>query len=283
MSESSTLPPPTVQPPPPTASPQSPQGPSPAVRLAWLIPGTILAVAALCWGTYNVLSLLAHSEYTTVETFPVAEVDSIDIGNEEGSITVTASETDAVLVTAHVDDGWQATDVSSVIDDGELVIRGGCPVFGSPWCKVDFTVEVPADMPMTINGSNGAVRVRGVTAAIDVDTDNGSIELEDISGDIRATNDNGRITGRRLTSQVVDTATENGRIELSFVDPPQSVSGRTSNGRIEVVVPDVDVLYRVDLRTNNGSTDNLVRTDPSSDHVIDLSSDNGSIVVRPPG
>ena len=280
MTKSSTLPPPTIQPPP---LPASPRGPSQAVRLAWLIPGTILAIAALCWGTYNVLSLLAHSEYTTADTFPVADVDSIGISNEEGSITVNTTETDTIVVTAHVDDGWQSTDVSSRIDNGQLVIRGGCPTFGSPWCRVDFTVEIPADLPITINGSNGTVRVRGATASIDVDTENGSIELEDISGDIRATNDNGRITGRRLTSQVVDTATDNGRIELSFVDPPQSVSGRTSNGRIEVIVPDVDVLYRVDLQTDNGSTDNAVRTDPSSDHVIDLSSGNGSITVRPPG
>jgi len=43
------------------------------------------------------------------------------------------------------------------------------------------------------------------------------------------------------------------------------------------------VLYRVDLQTDNGSTDNAVRTDPSSDHVIDLSSGNGSLTVRPPG
>ena len=43
------------------------------------------------------------------------------------------------------------------------------------------------------------------------------------------------------------------------------------------------MLYRVDLRTDNGSTDNLVRTDPASDHVIDLSTDNGSITLRPPG
>ncbi len=286
MTDTSTLPPPTpaslAQPASPTPRPSA-QRPSRGVRLAWLIPGVILAIGALGWGTYNVLSLLAHSEYTSTDSFAAADVDSLDISNEEGAITVNATETDTIVVTAHVNNGWRATDVSSRIVGRELVIRGGCPVVGSPWCNVSFTVEIPADRPMTINGSNGSVQVRGATGTVDVDTENGSIDLEDVSGNIRASNDNGRITGRRLRSAVVDGRTDNGRIELSFVDPPRSVSGRTSNGGIEVVVPDADVLYRVELRTNNGSTDNLVRTDPSSDRTIDLSSDNGSVTVRPPG
>lgn len=284
MTDTSTLPPPTQLPPPvsPARAPL-PERPSRGVRLAWLIPGAILAVAALGWGTYNVLSVLAHGETTTTEEFAAADVDSLDISNEEGPITVNAGDTDTIVVTAHISNGWQATDVSSTIIGRELVVRGGCPVFGSPWCNVNYSVEIPADRALTINGSNGSVQVRGATGTVDVDTENGSIDLEDVSGNIRVTNDNGRVTGRRLTAAVVDARTDNGRIELSFVEPPQSVSGRTSNGRIEVVVPDDEVLYRVDLRTDNGSTDNLVRTDPSSDHSIDLSSDNGSVTVRPPG
>lgn len=282
MTDTSTLRPPAPLPPPPSPAPP-PERPSRGVRLAWLIPGAILAIGALGWGTHNVLSLLAHEEYTTTDTFAASEIDTLDISSDEGPITVQAGNADTVVVTAHVSDGWRATDVSSTIVGRELVVRANCPVFGDPWCNVSFTVEIPADRPITIDGSNGSVRVRGATGTVDVDTENGSIELEDISGDIRASNDNGRITGRRLSSPVVDATTDNGRIELSFVDPPQAVTGRTNNGRIEVIVPDVDVLYRVDLRTSNGAIDNLVRTDPSSDHVIDLASDNGSLTVRPPG
>lgn len=285
MTATSTLPPPTIPPTPAVPSPPTPRGPSDAVRWAWLIPGALLAIGALLWGTYNVLSVLAHSERTTIETFVAADVDVLDITSDDGPITVDASgtATDTIVVTAHVSDGWRATDVSTSVVDRQLVLRGECPLFGSPWCNVSFTVEVPADLPVEINGSNGSVQVRGVTAAVDVDNDNGSIDLEDLSGDIRASNDNGRITGRRLTSPVVDAGTDNGRIELSFAGPPQSVSARTSNGSITVIVPDADVPYRVDMHSGNGSTDNAVRTDPASDHAIDLSSDNGSIVVRPPG
>lgn len=281
MTDTSNLPPPTTQLPPPSMPSAVP--PSKAVRRAWLIPGAILAIAVLGWGTYNVLSLLARSEYTTTETFAAAGVGSLDLSNDNGSIIVEATGGDEITVVADVSNGWRSTEVSARIVDDQLVISASCPALGSPWCSVDFTIEIPADRPMSINGSNGSVRIRGVAGPIEVDTDNGTIELEDISGDIRAASDNGGITGRRLSAPSVDADTDNGRISLSFVEPPTSVSARTSNGSVEVVVPDTDVLYRVDLRTDNGSTDNSVRTDPASSNVIDLSSNNGSITVRPSG
>ena len=283
MNDTSTLPQPTQLPPPASPAPSPvPERPSRGVRLAWFTPGAILAIAALGWGTYNILSLLAHSEYTSTDTFAASDVASLDMWNENGSMTVNPTDGDEITVVAEVSNGWRSTEVSSRIVGNQLVVRGGCPTFVSPWCWVDFTVEIPADRPMTVTGSNGSVDIRGATGSLDVTTDNGSIDLVDVSGNVRASSDNGRITGRGMTSAVVDTATDNGRIELSFLDPPQTVSARTSNGRIEVIVPDDDVLYRVDLRTSNGSTDNLVRTDPASDHVIELSTDNGSITLRPP-
>jgi hypothetical protein len=252
------------------------------VRALWITIGGILAVAALCWGTYNVISLLAHEEHTEHSSFAASDVVAADISNENGSVAVTATDGDTVEVTADVSNGWQATEVSSRVVDGVLELRASCPPFVSIWCSVDYTVELPADRPLTIDGS-GSVHVRGMTGTVDVDSDDGSLELDDIGGDIAVSNDDGRIIGRRLISANADVENTNGRIELSFLDPPQTLSARTENGSIEVVVPDTDVLYRVDLHTSHGSTDNTVRTDPASDHVIELSSENGSITLRPPG
>ncbi len=252
------------------------------VRALWITVGGILAVGALGWGTYNVISLLAHEEHTEHTSFAAADVTSVDIGNDNGSVSITATEGDTIEVTADVSNGWQSTDVSSRVVGGVLEVRASCPVFVSIWCSVDYTIAMPADRPLTIDGS-GSVHVRGMTGPVNLDGDDGTVELDDIAGDITVSNDNGRIVGRRLTSSTVDAQNTNGRIELSFLDPPQTVSARTENGRIEVVVPDTDVLYRVDLHTENGGTDNAVRTDPASDHVIDLSTRNGSITLRPPG
>jgi Putative adhesin len=253
-----------------------------AARIVWITLGGILALAALAWGTYSVISVLAHEEHTQRSTFSSDDVAALQVSNESGSVTITATPGDTVTVVAEVSDGWQTTDMSMQVVDGVLELNTDCPAFVSPWCNVDYTVSIPADRPVTVDGS-GIVRVRGMSAPIDIDSDDGRLELDDISGDIRVSNDDGRIVGRRLTASSVDARNTNGRIELSFLEPPQSVSASTENGSIEVVVPDSEVLYRVEMDTGNGGTDNLVRTDPNSDHVIDLSTDNGSITVRPPG
>lgn len=253
-----------------------------AARAVWITLGGILAIATLGWGTYNVVSILAHEEYTERSTFAAGDVSSLAVRNESGSVTITATPDDSVTVVAEVSDGWQTTDLSMEVVDGVLDLRADCPAFVSPWCNVDFTISIPADRPVTVDGS-GTVRVRGMSASVDIDSDDGRAELDDVSGDIRVSNDDGRIIGRRLTAPSVDARNTNGRIELSFIDPPQSVYARTQNGSIEVVVPDTEVLYRVEMDTSHGGTDNLVRTDPNSDRTIDLATTNGSITVRPPG
>jgi hypothetical protein len=269
----------------PTTGPNDTAAPDPgsrAARAVWITLGGILAIAALGWGTYNVISILAHGEYTQRSTFASGGVSSLAVRNENGSVTITATPGDTITVVADVSDGWQTADLSMEVVDGVLDLRADCPAFVSPWCNVDFTISIPADRPVTVDGS-GTVRVRGMAASVDIDSDDGRAELDDVSGDIRVSNDDGRIIGRRLTAAAVDARNTNGRIELSFLDPPQSVYARTQNGSIEVVVPDTEVLYRVEMDTSHGGTDNLVRTDPNSDRTIDLATTNGSVTVRPPG
>lgn len=252
-------------------------------RSVWLTLGGLIAIAALGWGTFNVVGLLAHGEYTTTWEFSADDVRAVDIRSDNGSMTVIAAPVDVVEVTADVSDGLAATDVSAEIVSGVLELRGGCPVAALVWCDVGFTVSVPADRPITIDATDGSVVVRDTTARVDVDNDNGSIEVDGVTGEVRASNDNGSFIGRNLGSDILAASTSNGTIELVFSDPPTTVSGRTSNGRIEVTVPDEEVLYRVEMRTQNGSADSSVRTDPASDRLIDLETDNGSITVRSSG
>ena len=185
MNDTSTLPPPTSSPPPPTRTAPSPRGPSPAVRLAWLIPGAILAIAALA-GAPTTCSACSPTPSTRASRrSPRREVDSIDIGNEEGSITVNPSDDRRRRRHRHVTtDGRRPTcrAASSTTNSCPRWL----PVFGSPWCRVDFTVEIPADR------ADDDQRIERLGAdprgdrRLDVDTDNGSIDLEDVSGNVRA-------------------------------------------------------------------------------------------------
>jgi DUF4097 and DUF4098 domain-containing protein YvlB len=265
-------------------APGSPPVPtsSPGARLAWLIPGSILAVAAIILGTYNLLELLAHEVRTERTEFAAADVSSVEVNIGNGSVTIVGdASTTTIDVAARISDGWKATDVDVSIVGGVLEVHSSCPVM-STWCSTDFTITVPDDLPVRVDAGEGGVTARGLHGAIDLDTDNGRIEVSDVSGSIRLTNDNGSIIGRRMGVASVDASTENGRVELSFIEPPDDVRGRSHNGRVEVIVPDDEVAYRVQLDTDHGSTNIGVRTDPASSHTIDLATSNGSVTVRPP-
>ncbi|MEO6652438.1 MAG: hypothetical protein ABIP17_07270 [Ilumatobacteraceae bacterium] len=257
--------------------------------MGWFILGGILAVGTLFWSTLNIVGLLAHEEYpTTEETFAATSVRSLDVATDNGSITVIADEpgeakSDAggIVVSTEVGEGLRPTKVSQRVVDGVLELRGTCPGLNSPWCHVDFTIRLPADRPVHVDADNGSVVVEGVSAPVDVDNDNGRIDLVRVSGDISVTNDNGRIAGTALTAATVRSDNDNGSIELSFTTAPSLVLATNDNGSITVAVPDDRESYRVDIRTDNGSSDNGVRTDPASDRVIDLSTSNGSVRLRP--
>jgi hypothetical protein len=256
--------------------------PAGAARAVWWALGGLLVLGMLVWGTFNVVSLIAHEEYTQQSTFPAADVQSLVIDTDSGSATVIAAPVDTIEVTADVSDGLQKTKIREEIVDGRLELEGSCPgLLNDQWCRASFTVRIPADRPVMVDADDGAVEVTGIDGVVNLENDNGRIEFSDIGGNITVSNDNGRIVGTALRSSVVSADNDNGRIELSFATSPTLVQAENDNGRIEVAVPDVEgETFRVQISNSNGSEEIGVRTDSSSERVIDLTNDDGSVTVR---
>jgi hypothetical protein len=245
----------------------------------WIALGSIPAVGALALGTFQVVGVLAHEEVTETATFAAAEVTSLRVGNENGPVDITGADVDEVTVVAEISHGLQRTEHRAEVVDDVLVLDAECP-FMPTWCDVAYTVTVPRDLPITADVDNGRITFRDLDAAITVDGDNGRIELFRVGGQVRVQSDNGRIEGSGLRSAILDADTDNGRISLSFAEAPDFVTATSDNGRIDVVLPADDGAYRVDARTDNGSTDIGVATDPTSDRSITAHSDNGNVAVR---
>jgi DUF4097 and DUF4098 domain-containing protein YvlB len=148
---------------------------------------------------------------------------------------------------------------------------------------VTYRVEVPRDLTIDVNTDDGRVGVSNIDGDLIIESDNGSIELSDVAGTITVDSDNGRISGRNLVSPVTDAGSNNGSIELSYSEPPDTVTANTDNGSIEVVVPEIDSGYDVTADSSNGGDEILVNDNPESPHKIRLATDNGSITVRTVG
>lgn len=251
----------------------------------WKTLGVVLLVGSLGWGTYSVVGVLAHDEYGTRSKYPIDDVDRLVVDGDNGSVSVAAGDVDEVVVKAEISDGWKRSDVSQEVVDGELRLDVECPVMFSMWCGVDYTVTVPTELasrlPVDIDWSNGRIEVSDVDGPITIGGHNGAIEVNDVRGKLRIDGSNGRITATGVSSSVVEADSHNGAIDLEFVRSPDRVVAKTSNGSVDVAVPDeAGVTYDVELETTNGDPHQDVAHDPRSDRTIALRTHNGDVTTR---
>ncbi|MFE1951921.1 DUF4097 domain-containing protein [Streptomyces sp. NPDC059524] len=162
-------------------------------------------------------------------------------------------------------------DATHRIENGVLIL-GGC---GSR-CSVDYTVDVPAGIPVTGELSSGAVHLNKV-GAVNVTTSSGRIELHGVSGAVEVRTSNGRITGDDIKGTRVQAQTSNGAIKLDLATP-LDVQAQTSNGDITLTLPKAG--YQVTADTDNGDRTIGVSDDPSGKYRLGLRSSNGDITVR---
>jgi hypothetical protein len=249
-------------------------------RVLWVLFGSLLLIGSFWWGTFNVVELIAHEERTERFIVPAAALTRLRVDNNSGSVTIVGADTDVISVEAEISDGLRDTGFRHAVVDSTLELHGSCPLIGSMWCRVTYRIEVPRGLDVGVNADNDRVEVSNVDGEVMIDSDNGAVELDDLSGSVDVDGDNGRIVGTDLSSSVVNVATDNGRIDLAFTQPPEWVEASGDNGSIEVVVPEVESGYDVTADSSRGSDEILLNDNPESPLKLRLETDNGSITVR---
>jgi hypothetical protein len=197
--------------------------------IGWKAVGGLLAIGTVGWGAFNVAALVAHEERTETRTYDAAAVRVIDVQNSAGSVTIEgAPGRNEITVTARISDGLRETEERQALVDGRLELRASCPLIGSEWCNVKYTIEAPADVEVRADTDNGRLTVRRVDGPVDLQADNGSVEVADVPGDVTIGADNGSITGSRLASATVMADTDNGSRSSSSSRPRRWRPARTT-------------------------------------------------------
>lgn len=207
-------------------------------------------------------------------------VTVLDLDLSKAAVVIEGVEGDQVVVEKNVTTGWPGGSNREEQDSGTLRLIQRCRALLGLGCEGTYTVTVPIGTEVRGRTANGAILISAVAGAVDVSTSNGEVELEELSAEIAVRTSNGPIEGRGLTSPSAEVVTSNGRVELDFDSAPDSVTVRTSNGSVEVVLPSDAPPYAVDASTSNGQVDTDIRTDPSAEASIDVSTSNGNVAVR---
>jgi hypothetical protein len=185
------------------------------------------------------LSLERHDRSTVTFTDPVSSV-RVDVS---GSVRLVGTADRTVTVERRVERGIRGPSHHEWVDDGELVISSSCPLrVLAPSCEVDYLVHVPSEVSVELDGGGLTADVVGIDGALDVSINGGDVDA-------------------------------------TFDEAPTAIKARTNGGDIDIVIPDDGLAYRVDASSDGGSTEVDVRTDPTSDRILDLHTNGGSISV----
>jgi len=232
-------------------------------RTAWRLGGSLFSVAAIGFGTFNLVDLLAHEEHHVHVEFADA-VKVVDIDTDGGSIHIEGTDATTTVVDADISEGLRSGDHRERVEGDRLVVRATCPAFGSQWCGATYTIRVPRGVAVHATSSDSSITVAG------------------IDGDLQLHSSDGGITASDVRSPTVAASSGDGHVALTFAAAPTQVRATSSDGAVTVVVPDTPDPYRVDATSSDGTTDVGVRTDPTSTRVIDAHSSDGRVTVRYP-
>jgi hypothetical protein len=217
------------------------------------------------------------NEETSTETFQGVTELVFDLENSAVSFIGGGSET---AVEMSVTTGIFAGEVSVEQSGDTLRLEQRCPLFVGWGCRAAFSVTMPSDVEVSGSTSNGAITAEFLDQAISFTTSNGVINVVDVSGPAVFRTSNGDILAAGMTSEEVQASTSNGRVQLEFAAPPDSVRANSSNGTIEVILPADAPAVALDTSTSNGRVVTDVRTDPAASNSIVAETSNGDITVR---
>lgn len=234
-------------------------------------------------------------------------VKRVELASGNGDVEIVGADTNQIEVRERVRHRFGKPDQTYEVE-GDTVRLGSDCGWG---CSVDYAVTVPKGTEVTGESSSGDVKVRDLTAPVnvklssgDLEVDNiegslhaelnsGSVSLERIRGDVDARTTSGdialsEVTGRTKlqttsgeiegdlrSSSAIEARTTSGDIELQVADA-KSIRAQATSGSIQLAVP--DRAYKIDTDTSSGDV-NLgdIRQDDSSEYAISATVTSGDI------
>jgi hypothetical protein len=248
-------------------------------KLAWKVVGTLLAVPMLVFGGCNTALALAHSQRTRTVSIPVEGITAVDVSNNAGTVRIVGvRDATEVTVRARIDDGWRHTGHSVTTEGGVVEVRGSCPNFGSQFCHVRYTIEVPTTLPVSVS-AEGRIDVTDMAAGVVASTSDSTITLQRVDGALDLHAGQGRIEASDIRSATVAASANQGSISLVFAVSPTSVTAQADQGSIEIVLPDDTVAYATDVSASQGNVTDVVDRDLDSPRTIVAHADQGDVTL----
>jgi hypothetical protein len=183
--------------------------------------------------------------------------DGLTVLDDVGSVTVTGSNRDSILVTETFSyRGYPPVATRSA--SGVMLTLGYRCRSGD--CGDVYRIEVPRSLSVRVSSGTGL------------------ISLTSLAGQVHASANVGSIRGAGLSSAFAEFHTDVGSIEAAFTSPPGHLAASANTGSVVLLVPGGPG-YDVTASSSVGSVSVRVRQDAASGRVIDAIANLGSVTV----
>lgn len=220
--------------------------------------------------------------------FIAAQVDEVTVKVHKRVKAPSRAEAEALIGQVQVE----------ALRDGDVVRidKGHMPLPKGHGVEVSYAIEGPAGIDLELCTVNGRIEARGSQAAVRAQTTNGHLAVDGVRGPAHLRTQNGNISARidALGEEGILSA-QNGNIHAQIAGGDASLTASSSNGQLEVHLPDA-YPARIDARTTNGMVDSTLslhrvelakRTQlvgqlgAEADVAIRLHTLNGNVRLRP--
>lgn len=230
------------------------------------------------------------------------KVSSLKVSVGSGNIEVVGADVSKISVRERLSfSKKQRPTTRHDISNGHLTLDYKCPsavTIGFSRCDVNYRVQVPRNLALTLDTGSGSLRASGVHGRVQASSDSGGIDAGDLrggliartgSGSVRMTNvagavkvdtGSGGIVGSGLSSADLFAKTGSGGVSLRFTSAPSSVVAKTGSGGVDLVLPN-NVQYEVTSKTGSGGQHIGVSDVPGAPRKIFMSSGSGSVSATP--
>lgn len=178
----------------------------------------------------------AGNETTLIKTFALTDDSKFSIKNISGSISVEAwdqPKAEVTVIKRGQDRGAQVFFTSSA---NSVALRTGVP--GNNSQDIRYEVKLPREMGrVTLNTTNGSIKLTGVSAQIFAEGINGSIELTDVTGVASVKTVKGGIKAvlQEASDGPMEFTTANGSVDLTIKsDFDADLEATTVRGSINI-------------------------------------------------
>jgi hypothetical protein len=226
-------------------------------RLVALVAAVLAVVCGIVFAATEAFS----KEQTRVQRLG-AGVEQVLVHADAGDVTLVGSTEPNVIVRSESHWLLRKPRVTARRRGELLVLRGDCPAQAlRARCSADFTVEVPFDVDVSVDG------------------DAGDIKVNDLAGNIRLKTNAGDIMGSGLQPATVRVHTDAGKVGLAFDTSPALIDAFSDAGDIGITVPAGE--YRIDTATKDGQVtlDGVLRNDRSVRRIV-AETRAGNVAIR---